>query len=151
MNASLTVREFGAPSGDGIAGCRPAARAPGHKNAHPLPKPPDVRRIRSAADVAPRAVTLADTAQARFFEAILQGEIVESRGLVKSMTSRGAAGGTGQHGPAETLTELAARIGELDRLLKALRDRFPHGPCVGGHPAGEIGRAARSYPGRAPC
>jgi hypothetical protein len=138
MNASLTVREFGAPFGDVIGGRRPAARAPGHKNAHPLPKPPNARRIRSAADVAPRAVTPADTVQARFFEAILQREIVESRGLVKSMTPRWTAGGTGEHRPPETLTELAARIGELDRLLKALRDRFPHGPCVGGRPAGEL-------------
>lgn len=138
MNASRAVREFGAPFGDVIGGCRPAARAPGNKNAHPLPKPPNVRRICSAADVAPRAVTLADTGQARFFEAILQGEIVELRRLVKSMTSRWTAGGTGEHRPPETLTELAARIGELDRLLKALRDRFPHGPCVDGRPAGEL-------------
>ena len=138
MNASRAVREFSAPFGDVIGGCRPAAWAPGNKNAHPLPKPPNVRRIRSAADLAPRAVTPADTAQARFFEAVLEGEIVELRGLVKSMTSRWPAGGTGEHRPPETLTELAARIGELDRLLKALRDRFPHGPCVDGRPAGEL-------------
>lgn len=138
MNASPAVREFRGPFGDVIGGCPPAARVPGHKNAHPLPKPPDVRRIRSAADVAPRALTLADTAQARFFEAILQREIVELQGLAKSMTNRWTAGGTGEHRPPETVTELAARIGELDRLLKALRGRFPHSPCVGGRPAGEL-------------
>jgi hypothetical protein len=146
MNASLAVREYGAPFGDVIGGRRPAARAPGHKNAHPLPKPPNVRRIRSAADGAPRTVTRRDIAQARFFEAILQGEIVELRGLVKSMTPRWTARGTGEHRPPDTLTELAARIEELDRLLKALRDRFPHGPCVGGRPAGELAVT----PGRSP-
>ena len=150
MNASLAVREFGAPFGDVIGGRRPAARAPGHKNGYPLPKPPKIRRIRSAADVGPRAVTLADMAQARFFEATLQREVFQLRGVAKSMTSRWTAGGTREHRLPETVTELAARIGELERLLKALRDRFPYGPCVGGRPAGKSAVTPDRHPGRTP-
>jgi hypothetical protein len=61
--------------------------------------------------VAQRHVTPAEEAQARLFEAMLRTEIVELLNL-----------------PPEGQAEMRSRIEELDRLIKALRYRFPHPP-----------------------
>jgi hypothetical protein len=66
--------------------------------------------MHSAAGVTARPVTPAEAAQARRFEKILRAEIAELVAL-----------------PAEARAEARPRIQELDRLLKALRNRFP---CV---------------------
>lgn len=120
------------PFGDVNGGGRGAARWPRHKNAHSLPKPPNTYRIRSAADVAARPVTPAEVAQARYFEAILQAEIVQFQNLSKLRAPRWMGGSTGEHRPPAGRTEPDGRIEEVDRLLKALRDRFPHGALGGG-------------------
>jgi hypothetical protein len=59
----------------------------------------------------PRQVTPAEAAQARLFEGILRNEIAEMLKL-----------------PPHAGAEMRARIAEADRLIKALRHRFPHGP-----------------------
>jgi hypothetical protein len=61
--------------------------------------------------VAQRHVTPAEQAQARLFEAMLRTEIVELLNL-----------------PPEGQAEMRSRIEELDRLIKALRHRFPQPP-----------------------
>ena|SRR5271165_2524942 len=76
-----------------------------------LPTQPDVRPIRSAADATLRTVAPAEAVQARIFEDILRAEIIEMLNL-----------------PPEARDEQRARIQEVDRLIRALRDRFPHGP-----------------------
>lgn len=63
--------------------------------------------------VAQRHVTPAEEAQARLFEATLRTEIV---GLLNL--------------PPEGQAEIRSRIEELDRLIKALRHRFPHPPTL---------------------
>ena len=76
-----------------------------------LPIRPDVRPIGSAADASVRPVAPAEALQARLFEDILRAEIAEMLNL-----------------PPEAREELRARIHEVDRLITALRDRFPRGP-----------------------
>jgi hypothetical protein len=60
---------------------------------------------------AQRHVTPAEEAQARLFEKMLRIEIVELLNL-----------------PPAGQAEMRSRIEELDRLIKALRHRFPHPP-----------------------
>ena len=67
---------------------------------------------RADAEAATRPVTSAEAAQARLFENILRAEIADLLSL--SSAARGEQ----------------SSIQELDRLLKALRERFPHGPRV---------------------
>lgn len=62
---------------------------------------------------AARPVTAAEAAQARLFEGILRDEIAEFMSL-----------------PPEARGEQRARVQEVDRLLVALRDRFPQSPPV---------------------
>ena len=118
--------------GDVIGGSRLAGRSPGRRSTHALPKAPITYRIRSAADVAERPVTPAEAAQARLFEGILQREIVQLLSLVRPVAPRWAEKSAHEHRPPAARTEVDARIDEVDRLLKALRDRFPRDPSVGG-------------------
>ena len=75
----------------------------------------DVSRPRASVTtndvVAQRHVTPAEEAQARLFEAMLRTEIVELLNL-----------------PPERQAEVRPHVEELDRLIKALRHRFPHPP-----------------------
>jgi hypothetical protein len=82
----------------------------------------------SAASVLPRRPAQpAEIAQARVFERLLQAECAELQELAHRM-----AGGTYQQPepdnsrPSAELTQIRARIDEVDGLLRALRGRFPH-------------------------
>lgn len=71
----------------------------------------------------------ADTAQARLLEELLEDEIAELEQLSslaeRKWRLRGGLPGTGDAPPSE-MKRLAARIAEAQRLLDALRARFPH-------------------------
>ncbi len=73
--------------------------------------------------------TPAEATQARLFEDILRKEIVELLNL-----------------PPQGQAEMRSRIIEVDRLIKALRHRFPRGP----QPAAPHVRGMRQTAGRAP-
>ena len=73
--------------------------------------------------------TPAEAAQARLFEDILRKEIVELLNL-----------------PPQGQAEMRSRIVEVDRLIKALRYRFPRGP----QPATPHVHGVRQAAGRAP-
>ena len=102
------------------------------------------RRSRNAARRLPRTITgspafsatsalprrpaqPAEIAQARVFERLLQAECAELQELAHRMS-----GGTYQQPepddfrPSGELTQIRARIDEVDGLLRALRGRFPH-------------------------
>ena len=103
------------PRGDAIDRDLAAVRSPGYKNGPSRPKTPVVRRIRSVStpDVAVRPIRPAEVVQARLFEDILRAEIAEMMKL-----------------PPGAREEQRNRIEEVDRLIKALRDRFPRGRKV---------------------
>ena len=72
----------------------------------------------SARGVLPHNPTLpAEIAQARVFERLLQAEGAELRELAHRLASDEQSG---------DLTQLHARIDEVDGLLRALQGRFPH-------------------------
>lgn len=90
------------------------------------------RRLLSAADVAAFPAHPADAAQAAAFARMLQAEMAELRRLATVMALPGTKASTDDSRLPKTLTEVTARIEEVHRLLKALRNRFPHGPLLGG-------------------
>lgn len=59
----------------------------------------------------------AEIAQARVFERLLQAEGIELRELAHGLADDQDSG---------ELTQINARIDEVDNLLRALRGRFPH-------------------------
>lgn len=61
----------------------------------------------------------AEIAQARVFERLLQAECAELRDLAHRV-------GTDASGRAGELTQIHARLDEVDGLLRALQGRFPH-------------------------
>jgi hypothetical protein len=82
----------------------------------------------NAASVVPsRPAQPAEVAQARVFERLLQAECAELQELAHRMTA-------GKHQqpepddsrPSGELTQIRARIDEVDGLLRALQGRFPH-------------------------
>ena len=76
-----------------------------------------------------RHVLPAEAAQARLFEAILRAEIAELLNL-----------------PPQARVDKRDRIAEVDRLIKALRHRFPPGPKT----ATPLPREVQPTPDRAP-
>jgi hypothetical protein len=141
---------FASSVGDVTVAGRPGVRSPRYRNAGSLPP----NGARSTAEMAGPAGASAETVQARLFEAILLVEIVQLQGLAKSMTSRGTWGGADEHRPHRELSELGARIEEVHRLLRALRNRFPHGPVVGGRSEGglnSLGDRTPPAPGSRPA
>jgi hypothetical protein len=95
------------------------------------PKPPNAGHIRSAADIVARPVSLAEAAQAKLFESILQVELYRLQDLEKLVTLRGTRADPDELRAAAELRELSAGIEEVNHLLKALRDRFLHAGMVG--------------------
>jgi len=95
-----------------------------------LPRTSKGRRRLSAVDVTACPVHPADAAQAGLFERILQAEIAELRQLATLLVPRWTDSGTDDHRLLNTFTELTARIEEVDRMLEALRDRFPQGSLL---------------------
>jgi hypothetical protein len=93
---------------------------------------PTVTRIRSVQpparhDKAPAQA--GDVAQARLFDAILQGEIAELEQLAESAERswlQQRVRGAGDDTLPEELVRLGERVAEAHRLLRALRARFSH-------------------------
>jgi hypothetical protein len=84
---------------------------------------------RNRADAWDRPAHPADVAQARMFDGVLQGEIAELEQLVASMEQRWLRrcerGVDDENRPPEGLVRMRGRVAEAQRLLDALRDRFP--------------------------
>ncbi len=125
-----TVARLSSRIGARIDGVRPSGGAINAAHPSSLPESPNAYRTCPAADMSARPVNPAETAQAAHFEAMLQIELLQLRGLMTSMTPCWAEEGTDQHRPPAALTQLGARLREVDRLLSALRDRFLHKPLV---------------------
>ena len=91
-----------------------------------VPRP---RIARRRADTWARLAHPADIAQARVFDAVLLGEIAELVTLVASMEKRWLRrcerGIDDPNRPPEALVRMRGRVSEAQRLLDALRDRFP--------------------------
>jgi hypothetical protein len=91
-----------------------------------VPRP---RIARKRADAWARPAHPADIAQARVFDAVLLGEIAELAVLVASMEKRWLRrcerGIDDPHRAPDALVRLRGRVAEAQRLLDALRDRFP--------------------------
>ena len=85
--------------------------------------------VRDHADAWARPAHPADVAQARMFDAILQGEIAEVEQLVASMETRWLRrcerGIDDANRPPESIMRMRGRVSEAQQLLDALRDRFP--------------------------
>jgi hypothetical protein len=83
------------------------------------------RQLRVASNARP--VNNADMAQARLFEVILADEIVELEQLVESAAERCRRNHIDGVNPqlSEELVRLRNRLREAQRLLTALRNRFP--------------------------
>jgi hypothetical protein len=80
----------------------------------------------TATSVLPRSpVQPAEVAQARVFERLLQAESAELQRLAHRV-------GPGDSDPSGELTQIRARLEEVDDLLRALRGRFPHSAPKGG-------------------
>lgn len=87
------------------------------------------RRSLAAASLISRTVTPAEVAQARVFESLLQAESAELHELAHRVAGapdkhHGAEGSA----PSWDLIQLRARMDEVQRLLQALRGRFPQLP-----------------------
>ena len=84
---------------------------------------------RHRADPWTRPAHPADVAQARIFDTIMQGEIAELELLVASMEQvwlrRCDSGMDGEDRPPEGLVRMRGQVLEAQRLLDALRARFP--------------------------
>ena len=86
-------------------------------------------RTLTAASVIPRPVTPAEVAQARVFERLLQAESAELHQLAHRIP--GAADrqlDNDSSAPSWDLMQIRARMDEVQRLLQALRGRFPQLP-----------------------
>jgi hypothetical protein len=92
-----------------------------------LPRTINGSRALSAASVLPRPPQPAEIAQARVFERLLRAECAELQQLADRM-----AGDKYQQPepddsrPSGELTQIRARIDEVNGLLQALQRRFPH-------------------------
>jgi hypothetical protein len=84
---------------------------------------------RNRADEWSRPAHPADIAQARMFDAVLQGEIAELEELAASMERkwlrRCERGIDDANRPPGSILRMRGRVSEAQRLLDALRDRFP--------------------------
>ena len=112
--------------------------APAHSSRHhgtgrtpdvvPLHTSLEAHRRRSAVETWARPANGADLAQARLFDDILHSELAELQDQAASAEARWLRRrecGTSEAKPPVALTQLRARIAEAQRLLDALRERFP--------------------------
>jgi hypothetical protein len=95
-----------------------------------VPQPRNAQaRVGRRADAWTRPAHPADVAQARMFDAIMQGEIAQLKELVATMEKgwlrRSERGIDGEDSPPESLVRMRGRVVEAQRLLDALRARFP--------------------------
>ncbi len=92
-----------------------------------LPKTVGGQRTVGAPGAPPRPVTPAEVAQARVFESVLQAESAELHELAHRIAVAGDHQlGNDNSAPSWDLMQIRARIDEVQRLLQALRGRFPH-------------------------
>lgn len=96
-----------------------------YNDARAVPKTVSGHRTLGAASVLPRPVKPAELAQARVFEGLLQAESAELHELVHRMAGTVDLQ-SNSSAPAWDLMQIRARIDEIQRLLQALRGRFPH-------------------------
>lgn len=95
-------------------------------DARGLPKTVSSRRTIGAASVVPRPVNPAEVAQARVFERLLQAETAELQELAHRMAvAVDQPSDLDISAPSWDLLQIRARIDEVQRLLQALRGRFP--------------------------
>jgi hypothetical protein len=84
---------------------------------------------RQRADDWARPAHPADVAQAQVFDAVLRGEIEEIEALVASMEQRWLLrcerGFDDINRPSEALVRMRGRLAEAQKMLEALRARFP--------------------------
>ena len=115
----------------GVHGGSLAAHRGGMTNqrSRSLVSPGNPSDVPSHAVAAQRHVMPAEAAQARLFEAALRAEIAELLNL-----------------PPHARADKRDRIVEVDRLIKALRHRFPPGP----KPATPLPHEVAATPDRAP-
>jgi hypothetical protein len=98
-----------------------------YNDARVVPKTVSGHRTLAAASVMPRPVKPAEVAQARVFEILLQAESAE----LHELAHRVAAAADQQldndsSAPSWDLMQIRTRLDEVQRLLQALRGRFPH-------------------------
>ena len=115
----------------GLHGGSPATHRRGVTNQRPrgVVSPGHPSEVPSDDVAAHRHISPAEAAQARLFEAILRAEIAEMLNL-----------------PPHARADKRDRIAEVDRLIKALRHRFPPGPMTAAPLTHGVGRT----PDRAP-
>lgn len=123
VNSSLSLALSRRPRNSRVAWAAPAeygdARAP--------VKAVNGRRTLAAASAISRPVTPAEVAQARAFEILLQAESAELHELAHRVTGAGDNRlDTGSSAPSWELMQIRTRMDEVQRLLQALRGRFPH-------------------------
>jgi hypothetical protein len=105
---------------------------------HKLPRTISGSPALSASSVLPRRPAQpAEIAQARVFERLLQAECAELHELAHRMAGdKHQRPESDDSGPSGELTQIRARIDEVDGLLRALKGRFPHSvPDGDRHPA----------------
>ena len=103
-----------------------ARRSQDRRSSRPLSKTLTSGRIRSSAVVTMRPVAPPDVAQARYFEDILRAEILRLRDLERAATLSRAGGSASASTDLDADIKEARRlINEVDRLIRALRYRFP--------------------------
>jgi hypothetical protein len=94
-----------------------------------VPQPRVAPRVSRRAKPWTRPVHPGDVAQARLFDTILLGEIAELEELVASMEKRWLRrcerGIDDENRPPESLVRMRGRVAEAQKLLEALRERFP--------------------------
>jgi hypothetical protein len=96
----------------------------------PVPQPRVGRRHgHKRVDAIARPAHPADVAQAQVFDVVLQGEIQELEDLVASMEARWLKrcerGIDDPNRPSEALVRMRGRVAEAQKMLEALRTRFP--------------------------
>ena len=91
-----------------------------------LPRTIKRSRALSAASVLPRPPQPAEIAQARVFERLLRAECAELQQLAHRMAGDKYQRPEPDSRPSGELTQILARIDEVDGLLRALKGRFPH-------------------------
>ena len=94
-----------------------------------VPRPRIVPPISKRSEAWARPAHPADVAQARTFDTLLLGEIAELEELVASMEKRWLRrcerGIDDENRPPDNLVRMRGRVAEAQKLLDALRDRFP--------------------------
>lgn len=103
----------------------------GRQDMRSVPKPTSGRRRRAETDVLERPVEPAEVAQARLFEGILQAEFAALHHLAyRTAGPLHRQLDLNSRERSRDLLRIHARIDEVQRLLQALRGRYPH-PWVG--------------------